>query len=59
MAASDSPTTVQLSRLRCLFIDSALPDAFDLDQKLKQNVAQVILVAFYFDEKNIHKALHK
>ena len=43
MAASDSPTTVQLSQLGCLFIDSALPDASDVDQKLKQNVAQVIL----------------
>ena len=37
MAASDSPTTVQLSQLGCLFFDVAPPRSFNFD---KRNVAQ-------------------
>ena len=33
MAASDSPTTVQLSQLGCLFFDLVPPRAFDFDKK--------------------------
>ena len=43
MAVSDSPTTVQQSQLGCLFFDFAPPRAFDFDQKLSRNVAQIIL----------------
>ena len=37
VAASDSPTTVQLSQLGCLFFDVAPPRSFNFD---KRNVAQ-------------------
>ena len=42
MAASDSPTTAQQSQLGCLFFDFAPLCAFDFDQKLSRNVAQII-----------------
>ena len=43
MAASDSPTTVQLSQLGCLFFDLVPPRAFDFDKKPSRNVTQIIL----------------
>ena len=43
MAASYSPATVQQSQSGCLFFDIAPPRAFSFDQKLIQNVAQIIL----------------
>ena len=43
MAVSDSPITVQWSQLGCLFFDFAPPRAFDFEQELSENVAQIIL----------------
>ena len=48
MASCDSYTTVQQSQLACLFFDFAPPPVFDLDQKLIQNVEQII---FYYHTK--------
>ena len=39
----DSPSKVQQSQQGCLFFDFAPPCAFYFDQKLTQNVAQIIL----------------
>ena len=43
VAASDSPTTVQQSQLGCLFFDFPPQRAFDFDQKLTQNIVQIII----------------
>ena len=43
VASPGSPTTVQQSWLDCLFFNFMPPFAFDLDQKLSQNIAQIIL----------------
>ena len=43
MAASDSPTTVWSIQLGCLLFDSERPRAFDFDQKLTQNIAQILI----------------
>ena len=51
VASCDSYTTVQQSQLACLFFDFAPPPVFDLDQKLIQNVAQII---FYYHTKNLN-----
>ena len=42
VTASGSPTTAE-GQLGCLFFDFALPRAFGFDQKITQNVAQIIL----------------
>ena len=44
VAASESPTIAQQSQLGCLFYDFTPPSAFDFDQKLTQNVAQIIFL---------------
>ena len=54
MTASDSPTTVQWSQLGYFLFDFAPSPAFELDQKLTQNVAQIIL--YYKWQNNLFLA---
>ena len=42
-AASDSPTIIQWSQLGCFLFDFAPSRAFELELKLTQNVAQIII----------------
>ena len=56
MAACDSPTIVQQSHLGCLFFDFVPPRAFNFDQKITQNVAQIII--YYHFTKQFHSCLN-
>ena len=53
VVASDIPTTIQKSQLGCLFIDSAPPCGFDIDQKLKQFFRSLNWLITCFQFQNI------